>query len=374
MPRVLFDARVIQDHFPGIGRYAFHLLDALAPLWEGDLLALVNPNAVNTRYDLALLDRHPNLHLIPTPLGIFHWRSQTHLPRLLAHLAPDLMHFPYYVRPLWAPGPTILNLHDVIPRRFPQYFPRLTRWKIEIIQRLAIHRSQAFVTATQAAAHDFAHFYQVPLDRIAIIPYAPDPRFHPRPPAALAEFRQQRNLPARYALYLGANKPHKNLPHLVQAWRKVVDAYPEAHLVIAGHWDPRYPHARVLTQSLRLTQHVHFLGPVPGESLPWLYAAAHLFVFPSLYEGFGLPVLEAMASGVAVVCSRAPGLSEVAGEAARTFEPMDVEAMAQALIAVWANESLRAQLRDAGLARATQFTWPQVARRTAQTYHRVLQG
>ncbi len=374
MPRVLVDARVIQDHFPGIGRYAFHLLDALPPLWEGDLLALVNPRAVNTRYDLALLERHPNLHLIPTSLGIFHWRSQTHLPRLLAELAPDLIHFPYYVRPLRGPGPTLLNLHDVIPRRFPQYFPRLTRWKIEIIQRLAIRQSQAFITASQAAAHDFAHFYHVPLDRVTIIPYAPDPRFHPRPAPALAAFRQRRGLPGAYALYLGANKPHKNLPRLVQAWREVVDAHPQAHLVIAGHWDPRYPQARVLAQNLGLTHHVHFLGPVPGEDLPWLYAAARLFVFPSLYEGFGLPVLEAMASGVAVVCSRAPGLSEVAGEAARTFDPLDVEAMARALIAVWADESLRGQLREAGLARAAQFTWPQVARRTAQTYLRVLQG
>ena len=136
--RILIDARVLQDHFPGIGRYVFNLIDALAPQLEGELLALVAADAVNTRYDLARLTRHPNIRLITTDIPIFHRRSQTALPGVIRGLAPQLVHFPYNVRPLRINIPSVLTLYDVIPRRFPGYYPGLSRWKIEAIQRAAI--------------------------------------------------------------------------------------------------------------------------------------------------------------------------------------------------------------------------------------------
>lgn len=140
--RVLVDARVIQDHFPGIGRYVFNLLRAMGPMVRGEVLALVDPGAVNTRYDLDALARVPRLRLIPTSIPVFGLSSQRALPSLIRELRPDVVHFPYYVRPLRVDAPTVLTLYDVIPRRFPEYFPRLTRWKIEVMKRAAIGRSR----------------------------------------------------------------------------------------------------------------------------------------------------------------------------------------------------------------------------------------
>ncbi len=372
--RILIDARVLQDHFPGIGRYIFNLLDALAPQLEGELLALVAADAVNTRYDLARLTRHPNIQLIPTDIPIFHPRSQTALPGVIRGLAPQLVHFPYNVRPLRINIPSVLTLYDVIPRRFPDYFPSLTRWKIEAIQRAAIRASDRFVAISQATADDFATLYGIPRKRILVTRLAPDPVFHPRPQADLAAFRHQMGLPTGYFLYLGSNKPHKNLPGLIRAWAATRDraAGFDHLLVVAGHWDDRFPQAEELAVSLGVTDSVRFLGPVSGDDLPLLYAAATAFIFPSLYEGFGLPALEAMASGVPVACSRAPGLSEVVDEAALLFDPANTSEMADAILLLATDASVRERLSRLGSTRASAFSWEETAASTLGAYRQLL--
>jgi len=370
--RVLIDARVIQDHFPGIGRYTFNLIEALAPQLPGELLVLVDENAANTRYHLPKLARHPNVQLIPTDIPIFHWRSQTALPRLIARLGPDVVHFVYNVRPLRGGPLSVLTLYDVIPRRFPHYFSRLTRWKIEGIQRAALRASDAFVSISHSTAQDFAELYGVAREKIVVTPLAPDPVFHPRPIAEQVAFRQRLGLPEGYFLYLGSNKPHKNLPRLIRAWAQIPKSkIRNLKLVLAGHWDARYPQAKELAAELGLQDSVRFLGPVAGADLPLLYASAQAFIFPSLYEGFGLPVLEAMASHVPVACSDAPGLSEVAGQAALTFDPADVDEMTRVIQQLLTDEPLREMLREKGIARAADFSWAETARLTLEAYRKV---
>ena len=371
---ILIDARVIQDHFPGIGRYVFNLISALAPQLDGELFVLVDTNAVNTRYDLSQFAQHRNIKLIPTKLSIFSWRSQVALPGLIQALSPDLVHFPYNVRPLRLDIPSILTLYDVIPRRFPEYFPRVTRWKIEIIQRAALRASDAFVVISQSTANDFHDLFGLPQEEIMVTPLAPDPVFHPRPPAELDAFRKQKNLSERYMLYLGSNKPHKNLPRLIRAWAKVSQRLKvkSQKLVVAGHWDARYPQAKELAAALGVSESVRFWGPVSGQDLPLLYAAARAFIFPSQYEGFGLPVLEAMASGVPVACSRAPGLTEVAGDAALFFNPISVDELANALYRLGTDESMRERLSRLGTERASDFSWKNTAQRTKQAYQKLM--
>jgi alpha-1,3-rhamnosyl/mannosyltransferase len=374
--RVFIDARVIQDHFPGIGRYAFNLIDALAPLLDGELLVLADARAANTRYDLARLTRHPNVQFIETDIPVFHWHSQTALPGLIRSHAPDVVHFPYNVRPLRVGIPSLLTLYDVIPRRFPEYYPGLSRRKVEAIQRAALRASDRFVAISHSTADDFAELYGIGRERITVTPLAPDPVFHPRALAELDAFRQHKHLPENYCLYLGSNKPHKNLPRLVQAWARASEKLKvkSGKLIIAGHWDERYPQAKELAASLGVSDSVRFLGPVPGEELPLLMAAADVFIFPSLYEGFGLPVLEAMASGVPVACSRAPGLTEVAGDAALTFDPASVEEMTGVILQLLADETLREQLRQQGLERAAAFSWQETARLTLSAYQKLVTG
>ncbi|MEZ4663133.1 MAG: glycosyltransferase family 1 protein [Caldilineaceae bacterium] len=170
----------------------------------------------------------------------------------------------------------------------------------------------------------------------------------------------------QFLFYFGINKPHKNLPALIDAyaqWR-TASAYP---LVIAGAWDERYPEAKQAAAQKNLGDSVIFLGPIPDADLPALYAAATAFIFPSRYEGFGLPVLEAMACGTPVACSNTSSLPEVAGDAALLFAPDDINAIAGALTQL-TDSSTRLRLRERGLQQAARFTWRRTAEQTLAVY------
>lgn len=170
-------------------------------------------------------------------------------------------------------------------------------------------------------------------------------------------------------LYMGINKPHKNLVFLLEVFSELKT---EVKLVLAGKEDPRYPEARRKAERLNLGESVVFLGEVADNDLPMLYNGAELFVFPSLHEGFGLPVLEAIACGTPVVCSNTSSLPEIVGDAALTLDPLDREAWVAALMEVLDKEALRAEMREKGLKRAAAFSWEETARRTWKAYQSTL--
>jgi glycosyltransferase involved in cell wall biosynthesis len=180
-------------------------------------------------------------------------------------------------------------------------------------------------------------------------------------------------LPTRYVLYFGSNKPHKNVPRLVEAFARKEIRDHGIELVIAGHWDERYPEAKHATERLGLQDAVRFVGPVKDADLPALYGGAELFVFPSEYEGFGLPVLEAMACSAPVVCGNRSSLPEVAGDAALLCDPQDVVALARTIEQALTDRDLRATLQQRGLARAAQFSWEQTAQQTRQIYQSTME-
>ncbi len=175
-------------------------------------------------------------------------------------------------------------------------------------------------------------------------------------------------LPEQYILYAGYNRPHKNLGRLIEAWARLQPQ--PLPLAIAGVLDPRFKMAERKAEILRLGDAIRFIGPVPESDLPALYCGAELFVFPSAYEGFGLPVLEAMACGTPVACSEAGSLPEIAGGAAVLFDPSDVDAMANAIEGTLANPDLRAALSRQSVTRAAQFSWETTGRLTLAAYRR----
>src|SRR6185369_8155196 len=187
------------------------------------------------------------------------------------------------------PCPSITTIHDIIPRRFPGYFPRTTRLLIAITTRLAIYRSAHILAVSETTARDLERYYRVPRRKLTVTPWGVEPRFRPQPAEALAGLHTRYDLPDRYTLYLGSNKPHKNLPLLIAAWARVVaqPAYADETLVIAGPWDDAYPEARQLAEAHGLAGCIRWLGVVEEQALPALYAGATLCVFPSRYEGFG---------------------------------------------------------------------------------------
>ncbi|MEJ5198743.1 MAG: glycosyltransferase family 1 protein, partial [Anaerolineae bacterium] len=298
---------------------------------------------------------------------------------------------PYYLMP-YRPGvTTVLTVYDLIPLLFPEHSTPRARLLFRWTTALALRAAKVVIAISEATRADFLARFRLAAERIVAIPLAADPIFRPQPADAIAAVRARYGLPERYILYLGSNKPHKNLLRLIEAWRLAITSFqlPASSLIIAGAWDARYPEPRARAEALGVGDRVRFLGPVAGADLPALYAGAALFVFPSLYEGFGLPVLEAMACGAPVVCSNVASLREVTSppgplsyeergseeaSAALLVDPLDVGALADAIRRVLADPALADELRARGLAQAARFSWARTAQETLAVYRRALQA
>lgn len=353
---VALDARTATPAFPGIGRYVQNLLRVLPSALEEDerLTVLRAPTGAP-----------------PGPViksSVFGLQQQWEVRRVLKKHRATVYHSPYYAMPYFPGVPTVVTIHDIIPMVLPaQVAPRVRRL-FPFLLRRAMHTAEHFIADSAHTRDDLCQYLGLAPERITVVPLAPEPHFRPADEEEVAAVRRRLNLPPRYVLYVGSNKPHKNLVRLLDAWAMVAA---EQVLVIAGVWDERYPEARQAVEKQELSDRVRFLGPVTEADLPALYTGTDLFVFPSIYEGFGFPVIEAMACGAPVVCSHAASLPEVGGTAARYVDPYDVGAMAAAIGEVLADDALRRQMQQASLSQATRFSWEETARRTAAVYRSV---
>lgn len=345
--RVVLDGRHMTPHFPGIGRYvrqlAAHLPACFAP---GD--------------DFTLLTEKE------TAVSPFSLSQQWRIPPLLR--GHTLYHSPYYIMPYFPGVPAVVTLYDLIPQKFPALTTAKARLFFRLFTRMALHTANHVITISEAARQDFLAAYPIKPDRITAVPLAPAPHFQPMPNAPIT-----RPLPDKYVLYVGSNKPHKNLVRLVQAWQPVHQQFRDVALMIAGAWDNRYPQPKEWVEKLGLETAVHFFGPVTETELPILYSRAQLFVFPTLYEGFGLPVIEAMACGTAVACSNQSSLPEVGGDAAVYFNPANTEEITQSIITILKEEDLQTALQKQALQQAKKFTWEQTAKQTTAVYKMIHQ-
>jgi glycosyltransferase involved in cell wall biosynthesis len=371
--RIGFDARFIRDGFPGIGRYCHNLARALAELAaDATFVVLYAPDAPNRRYRIEALVQ-PNVTLVPTEIPIRSVAEQVYLPRLARALSLDIYHAPYYITPYRMPCPQVLTVYDVISRRHPGSLSLTTRLIFAATTRLALHAADALLAISRSARRDLIDLYHVEPDRISVTPLAADPHFGPANADRVEAVKRRLGLPERYALCVGVDKPHKNWSRLVAAWSDLPAAVRAGYeLVFAGRPDPRYAATRQLVAALGLDD-VRFVGDVAEDDLPALYTGAALFVFPSLYEGFGLPILEAMACGTPVACSNTSSLPEVAGDAAAYFDPTDVADMAATLAHVLSDSAHRQALAELALTRAAQFSWSDTARATLAVYRAVAQ-
>ena len=360
--RPILDARTVNDHYPGIGRYTFELARALATL--SDLTLLVNPLQASQELDLSSV----NAQCVAVPLSPRSLQQQWVVPAQIRRAHADVYHSPYYLMPYFPNLPTVVTAYDLIPLHIPEGFSAAQRAVYGLAHQLAFRVARKIISLCESARQSFIEQFHVPAHKIVAVPPGLGPEFAPRPAEAVAAFRGQRNLPRDYALTLGSNKPHKNLPRLVRAYAALpADAPP---LVIAGPEEARFSEVRAAAAPLG--GRVLFLGRVPEAQLPLLYAGAAIFVQPSLMEGFGLPVVEAMACGTPVTCSEAPGLVEAAGGAAILFDPRQPDAITQALSRVLADSMLRADLRARGLRRVQTLTWSRAAEATLTVYKEAL--
>jgi glycosyltransferase involved in cell wall biosynthesis len=303
---------------------------------------------------------------------------QLGLPRSLARTRPDICHFPNYLAPVLTQleTPFVATMYDMSIYRFPQYHPLKTVLVHQAIMPTVARRTRQLITASESARQDILHYLKVSPQQVRVIPGGLNPAFMKKhTPAEEAALRQRYHLPFPYILMVGTLEPRKNHRRLVQAYNQLIqqEGLPH-HLVLVGA--AGWKEAPLLTEISQsgLTERIHWLGYVPTADMPGLYQAASAFVFPSLHEGFGLPLLEALASGTPTLISNDPALVEVAGpQVALVTDPYSVATMASDLYTLLTDKPLAARLSAAGIERAQQFSWDKCADQTLQVYEEARQ-
>lgn len=352
----VLDARTATSHFPGIGRYTRNLHESILPL----LTSAETISTITARK--TKLSAPSNTRLAKSsPFGL---AQQREIPSALRTLDADLYHSPYYLMPLRSGVPTVLTVHDFIVNYYPKLANARVRLLYGIMHRLALRTSQQIICVSESTKADLQRLFK-PQQPIHVIPHAAAAHFRPIDPT---HTRQKLGLPKRYLLYFGSNKPHKNIARLVEAYAQLSDAPP---LVIAGAWLPEHPEPKQIAEQLAIADRVMFLGRIEREDVTGLFCGATLFVFPSLYEGFGLPVIEAMACGLPVASSNRSSLPEVGGEAAEYFEPDSAESIASTLNDLLHNPNRLAEMRQQSLVQASTFSWSRTAAETLAIYRSI---
>lgn len=356
----------------GVSNYCRHLLAHLGalPTAGSQFTAFINPCTPPV----------PGIHLQQTALPVQHpllriiW-EQSLFPLVLQQQRFDLVHGLVNVLPLATQTPGIVTVHDLSFLRMPEKFQAAKRWYLTQLCRASVAKARHIIAVSRQTADDLHHFWQVDPGKISVIYNGVGEEFTPAPDAQVAAFCQARGLPARFFLYLGTLEPRKNLPLLVRAYARFRAGTTRENqavmLVIAGAKGWFYEQIFALVTELQLEEAVLFPGYIPNAELPDWYRAAEAFVYPSLFEGFGLPVLEAMACGAPVICSDAGSLIEVAGDHALTFPAHDEAALADRFHQIMNDNTLRQELTRAGLARAQHFSWRQTASATFDLYDRL---
>ena len=369
--RIGIDARKLHDF--GIGTYLQNLLKELVRL-DDDAQYVVLCRAVDAEWLAAL---GPRVQPVVTGAGNYSVREQIEVPWRLWRAGVDLFHTPHYVLPILVPCRSIVTVHDCIHLMFPQYLPnRLASVYARFFMWWSTRRAWRVLTVSQASKRDILRFCRIPADKVTVIYNAIDDRFRTPPPAEEIErIRERFQLHEPFVLYVGNVKPHKNLERLIEAIHHLHEnGYDALKLLVIGSDISKYAELRRAIHAYNLHRYVRFLGFVPDQTLHALYRLTSVFAFPSLYEGFGLPPLEAMACGAPVVTANTSSLPEVVGDAAVLVDPTDSRAIAEGLAHVLADPGLRADLQRLGLAHARTFSWTESARAVREIYQRVFEA
>jgi glycosyltransferase involved in cell wall biosynthesis len=371
MARIAIDVRKWRDY--GIGTYVRNLVRHLARIDRETTYFLFCDQAdVLTLRDLAanfvpVVDESPGYSL----------REHLTIPIKLKRLGIELLHEPHYVLPLLTPTRSVVTIHDCIHLLFPQYLPnRMALGYARFMMGQAIRRSATVFTVSEASRQDILRFYpEADEECVQVVPNAIDPSLIENPgEEEIERVRERYQIRGRFVLYAGNIKPHKNLDRLIAAFGllKRRNGLEDVKLLIIGDEIHKYGSLRRAVESAGVRHDVRFFGFVPDSTLAALYRLASVFAFPSLYEGFGLPPLEAMACGAPVVTSKLSSLPEVVGDAAVLVDPYSVEAIADGLARVLEDQALRTDLIARGLLRAASFSWERSVKSIHDTYMKVL--
>ncbi|HIE12725.1 MAG TPA: glycosyltransferase family 1 protein [Desulfotomaculum sp.] len=363
---LLINARFLTQQITGTQRYAREVTREIVKLLGPDNICLMAPEQASEEFAGVPVLRCGG------PLKGHFW-EQVVLPRMVDRRSADLLWCPGNCGPLLVRN-QVVTIHGTevfaVPDGFNPYF---VRWYRFLLPGLA-QRALRVLTVSQFSKNELVKYLKIAEERVCVIYNGVDRRFIPQPEQKVAAFKRKHNLPERYVLLLASRTPRKNFRRVLEAWT-AIHSKPEpngAGLVVAGGLTRSLQGDAALAKLVTMPR-ICDLGYVADEDLPALYGGATVFAFPSLYEGFGLPPLEAMACGTPVVVSNVASLPEVVGDAGVYVDPYDVEDIARGIYRVLADEGLRRRLREKGLARAKLFTWEKTARKTLEVFEEVLQ-
>lgn len=376
--RVGISTSVIQRGHTGVGQYLFALLRAFIPHARQHHFTLFV-----LAEDLPLFAfAQDAMEIVPVPekfrppISDILWH-QTRLPQLAGAHGLEVLHVPSYRRLLWpAPCARVATIHDLAPFHVRRKYDWKRMFYSRVLVRRLAHRQEEIIAISANTARDIERFFKVPASRVTVIHNGLDhERFQPGPhDVAVSQVAQRFDVRAPYFLYVARlEHPGKNHVRLIAAFDRFKTITGSKWQLVLGGSD--WHGAEAIHAAIRhspFAQDIHAIGFVPPDALPDLYRAAEAFVYPSLYEGFGMPPTEAMACGCPVICSTRGSLGEVVGDAAAIVEPEDIESIARGLTSVAADVSLRGGLRTAGLERARQFDWHITAAKTLKVYERAL--
>jgi glycosyltransferase involved in cell wall biosynthesis len=357
--RVAFDLTGLELDAAGSARAIVGLRDALVQRSDVNLVEL-EPAVPRLHGAIGRVLRGLHRELVYMPLQ---------LPRRAAHAGAELLHCPVGVAPTRSRLPLVITVNDVMVLEHPEWFTRANALQQRLVLPRALRRAARVLAPSRYTRDRLVETCGVDPAIVEVIPYGVDEAFGPGAPSAAV--LERLGVGDRYVLTVGTLQPRKNLVAALKAFERVAgDGAPHAFVVVGARgWHDDAVMAALSEPAVR--ERVHVLGRVPDEELVELYRGAECLVFPSLYEGFGFPALEAMACGTPVVCANRTSLPEVVGDAALAVDPDDADALGAALARVLSSEDLRRELAAAGLERAREFTWQRMAERTVAAYRRV---
>jgi len=370
--RIAFDGTTLRPARTGVGYYTEHLLHHLVKESAEDEIVVVSNRPLDTTAPLP-----PSVRVVASPSRVprLVW-MQLIAPRLLRRLRVDVAHFTNGMVPLAISVPTVVTIHDMSLTMFPKYHPPRRVLLNRPLVDMAARRADAIITVSESAKRDIVRLYGSQAERIHVVHEAAAPSFRRiRDASLLNRVRQRYDLADRFILYVGTIEPRKNLPKLIEGFaRKRKSGELPHQLVCAGPYGWLSRDIEDLIDRLDIEDAVRFTGYVPFDDLAALYTLAEMFVFPSLYEGFGLPVIEAMACGTPVVTGHVAALAEVGGGAVEQVARLDAESLGQAMLRLADDPERRDRLATLGLQRAQMFSWERAARETLKVYRETVTG
>jgi glycosyltransferase involved in cell wall biosynthesis len=367
------DATALPTQPVGAGYYILNLVHALSKLETGFKFKIIIKDDDYSLFDLTGRDDFTFVKVGRMPAGRRLLWEQVGLPGLVNRESIDLLHSLHYTRPWRLPARSVVTFHDMSFFLLPHLHTRSKRFFFPQAIRASGKRADALLAVSDSTRRDAIKILSIPPDKIITTPLGVEESFQPiQDKTALDFVRTRYGLPEKFILYVGLIEPRKNLPLLLRAYKRMLDSGVAHHLVVVGRRGWMYDQVFELLSTLKIKESVHFTGYVERSELPGVYSSASVFVYPTLYEGFGLPVLEAMACGTPVVTSKVSSLPEIIDGGGILVPPQDEEALCAAVLKLLQDEGLRTSLSRAGRERAALFSWEKTAQVTHSVYCRVL--